>query len=188
MQKSVVFLRREDAANGCTVVLRGGGSGSDEGELSRLKRVIRRVCLVATNCVYEKAFLVKEYAAPEIQDVGAMNLDDVSLSPFIALDKVGEVNGYFVMNRSTVLRFLAFQDDNSQQAKDPKKPRKQAPFDNDTTDSRSEQAMQSSSMHANADSASTKNMLSAFKASASARPTRVTKLQHDLIHNTKRLV
>ena len=89
MHKAVVFLRRDDAANGCTIVLRGGGSGSDEGELSRLKRVIRRVALVATNCVYEKAFLVKEYAAPEIRDGDTMNLDDVSLSPFIALDKVG---------------------------------------------------------------------------------------------------
>ena len=46
--------------------------------------------------------------------------------------------------------------------------------------------MQASSMHADADSTSTKNMLAAFKASASERPTRVTKLQHDMIHNTKR--
>ena len=96
VHKAVVLLRREDGSNGCTVVLRGGGcgggrgSGCDEGELSRLKRVIRRVALVAANCVYEKAFLVKEYAAPEIRDGGAMNLDDVSLSPFIALEKVGE--------------------------------------------------------------------------------------------------
>ena len=91
VHKAVVLLRREDGSNGCTVVLRGGGGGcSDEGELSRLKRVIRRVALVAANCVYEKAFLVKEYAAPEIRDGGAMNLDDVSLSPFITLDKVGD--------------------------------------------------------------------------------------------------
>ena len=45
-------------------------------------------------------------------------------------------------------------------------------------------AMQTSSMHENVDSASTRNMLAAFKASASERPTRVTKLQHDLAHNT----
>ena len=90
VHKAVVFLRRSDATNGCTIVLRGG-CGSDEGELSRLKRVIRRVALVAANCVYEKAFLIKEYAAPEIRkcDGDAMNLDDVSLSPFITLEKVG---------------------------------------------------------------------------------------------------
>ena len=90
VHKAVVLLRRSDATNGCTIVLRGGGSGTDEGELSRLKRVIRRVALVAANCVYEKAFLIKEYAAPEIRegDGDAMNLDDVSLSPFITLEKV----------------------------------------------------------------------------------------------------
>ena len=91
VHKAVVLLRRSDATNGCTIVLRGGSSGSDEGDLSRLKRVIRRVALVAANCVYEKAFLIKEYAAPEIRegDGDAMNLDDVSLSPFITLEKVG---------------------------------------------------------------------------------------------------
>ena len=83
VHKAVVYLRRSDATNGCTVVLRG-----DEGAaLGRLKRVIRRTALVAANCVYEKAFLVKEYAAP-VGDCEYINLDDVSLSPFIALPDV----------------------------------------------------------------------------------------------------
>ena len=82
--------------------------------------------------------------------------------------------------------YTSFQDDSLQPFKDPKKLRKQVPFDCVKSDSGSEQAMQTSSMHADADSASTRNMLAAFKASASERPTMVTKLQHDLIHNTKR--
>ena len=82
--------------------------------------------------------------------------------------------------------YTSFQDDILQPTKDPEKSRKQVPFDYVTADSGSEHAMQTSSMHADADSASTRNMLSAFKASASERPTTVTKLQHDLIHNTKR--
>ena len=83
VHKVVVYLRRSDATNGCTVVLRG-----DEGAaLGRLKRVIRRTALVAANCVYEKAFLVKEYAAPS-GDCKYINLDDVALSPFIAIPDV----------------------------------------------------------------------------------------------------
>ena len=205
VHKAVVLLRRSDATNGCTIVLRGGGCGSDEGELSRLKRVIRRVALVAANCVYEKAFLIKEYAAPEIRegDGDAMNLDDVSLSPFITLEKVGwlacegeevlscvipsTMHCYFKRGAS-FLYFTSrpsFQDNFQPTSKESKKPREQVAFDKDKIDS-AEQKMHTSSLHADADSASTKNSLAAFKASASERSTRVTKLQHDLIHNTRR--
>ena len=201
MHKAVVLLRRSDATNGCTIVLRGGGCGSDEGELSRLKRVIRRVALVAANCVYEKAFLIKEYAAPEIRegDGDAMNLDDVSLSPFITLEKVGllakvlscvipSAMQYYFKRGASFLYFTSrpsFQDNFQPTSKESKKPREQVAFDKDKIDS-AEQKMHTSSLHADADSASTKNMLAAFKASASERSTRVTKLQHDLIHNTRR--
>jgi hypothetical protein len=46
--------------------------------------------LIASNMAYEKAFLIKEYVSPEITSEKA-NLDDVSLSPFIVMDRVTDI-------------------------------------------------------------------------------------------------